>query len=90
MRRVGFSYTLPASCHIKCITAAEEAEEEEEEADEEATMAGRFTRQVLKFLMSGFSSKDKIVRYRVLQASAEMMSHLGAIEYVLCLPLSMA
>jgi hypothetical protein len=32
--------------------------------------------------MSGFMAKDKNVRYRVLQTVAEMVSHLGEIEYV--------
>lgn len=58
------------------------AEEEEEDSEEEST-ASRFTAHLLKFLLRGFLAKDKSVRYRVTQTVAEMVSHLGEIEYVL-------
>lgn len=36
----------------------------------------------MKFLLKGFQAKDKTIRYRVLQLVAEMVSHLGEVEYV--------
>ncbi|KAG6908746.1 hypothetical protein DXG01_003450 [Tephrocybe rancida] len=48
--------------------------------DEDDTTASRFTARLLKFLFKGFLSKDKSVRYRVLQTVAEMVSHLGEVD----------
>lgn len=57
-------------------------EDEDEDGDITDTTASRFTAKILNWLMSGFMTKDKNVRYRVLQTVAEMVSHLGEIEYV--------
>lgn len=62
--------------------AAEERDIEEDEDEDNDTTASRFTAKILNWLMSGFMAKDKNVRYRVLQTVAEMVSHLGEIEYV--------
>ena len=56
--------------------------EVEDPDDESESTAARFTARLLKFLLKGFLSKDKSVRYRVLQTVAEMVSHLGEIECV--------
>ncbi|PPQ63212.1 hypothetical protein CVT24_005757 [Panaeolus cyanescens] len=58
----------------------EDKDEEDEDEDEPETHATRFTARLLSFLREGISSKDKNVRYRVLQAIAEMISHMGGIE----------
>lgn len=59
----------------------EEKEAGEGAVDEDGeTTASRFTAHLLKFLLKGFLSKDKSVRYRVLQIVAEMVSHLGEVE----------
>ncbi|KAG6830471.1 hypothetical protein H0H87_008044 [Tephrocybe sp. NHM501043] len=55
--------------------------QETEGDDEEEPTASRFTARLLKFLFKGFLSKDKSVRYRVLQTVAEMVSHLGEVEH---------
>jgi len=55
---------------------------EENEDEDSDTIASRFTAKILNWLISGFMAKDKNVRYRVLQTVAEMVSHLGEIEYV--------
>jgi len=55
---------------------------EENEDEDGDTIASRFTAKILDWLISGFMAKDKNVRYRVLQTVSEMVSHLGAIEYV--------
>lgn len=68
-----------ASLLIEFILATEEKVSED---DDEETMASRFVARLLKHLMKGFHAKDKNVRYRVLQIVAEMISHLGEIEYV--------
>ncbi|TFK38229.1 nuclear condensing complex subunit [Crucibulum laeve] len=60
--------------------AAEEKSAQEGDDEDEDTTASRFTAHLLKFLLKGFESKDKIVRYRVLQTVAEMVSHLGEID----------
>jgi condensin complex subunit 3 len=61
-------------------TAADEKNTQEDE-DDESTTASRFTARLLRFLLKGFLAKDKSIRYRVLQTVAEMVSHLGEIEY---------
>ncbi|KAF9008698.1 nuclear condensing complex subunit [Cyathus striatus] len=62
--------------------AAEETvnQESKDEDEDEDTTASRFTAHLLKFLLKGFTGKDKIVRYRVLRIVAEMVSHLGEID----------
>ena len=64
-------------------TLAAERDPEDDEDEESDTVASRFTAKILSWLMYGFMAKDKNVRYRVLQTVAEMVSHLGEIEYVL-------
>jgi condensin complex subunit 3 len=64
--------------------AVEQLVKQEEDNDEDST-ASRFTARLLKFLLKGFLAKDKVVRYRVLHLMAEMVSHLGEIEYVFVL-----
>lgn len=56
--------------------------ENAETKDEEETTASRFVTRILHFLLSGCVAKDKNVRYRVLQTIADMIAHLGEIEYV--------
>ncbi|PFH49328.1 hypothetical protein AMATHDRAFT_147847 [Amanita thiersii Skay4041] len=62
--------------------AAEEKNlvENPDEDEDEDTTASRFTARLLTFLLKGFVSKEKSVRYRVLSTVAEMVSHLGAID----------
>ncbi|KAG6826590.1 hypothetical protein H0H92_015229 [Tricholoma furcatifolium] len=60
--------------------ADERIAEEAEEEDDDDSMASRFTVRLLKFFLKGFQAKDKTVRFRVLQAVAEMVSHLGELD----------
>jgi len=53
---------------------------QEEDVDDNTT-ASRFTAHLLRWLSEGFLARDKNVRFRVLQTVAEMIAHLGAIEY---------
>jgi condensin complex subunit 3 len=55
---------------------------EEEHDEDEDTPASRFVARLLKFLLRGFVAKDKSVRFRSVYLVAEMVSHLGEIEYV--------
>jgi condensin complex subunit 3 len=57
-------------------------QEEDSEEEEDNPTASRFTAHLLHWLFDGFLAKDKNVRFRVLQNVAEMIAHLGAIEYV--------
>ncbi|KAG6819105.1 hypothetical protein H0H93_015408 [Arthromyces matolae] len=68
--------------YIKSINmkAADEPDDEEAEGDE-LSMEARFTARLLNFYFKGFLSKDKSVRFRVLQCVAEMVSHLGEIDH---------
>lgn len=50
--------------------------------DDDDTTASRFVVRLLKFLLSGFVAKDKIVRYRCVRILAEIVAHLGEIECV--------
>ncbi|EGO03950.1 hypothetical protein SERLA73DRAFT_165497 [Serpula lacrymans var. lacrymans S7.3] len=52
----------------------------EEDGDDEDTTASRFVARLLRFLLQGFSAKDKIIRYRSVHLLAEMVSHLGEID----------
>lgn len=63
----------------QCCIEMERADTKDEE---EETTASRFVTRILRFLLSGCVAKDKNVRYRVLQTIAEMIAHLGEIEYV--------
>ena len=75
VNRCGYVYCIDASG----VAAAEERGDKD---DDEDTPASRFVARLLKHLLKGFLAKDKNVRYRVLQVVAEMISHLGEIEYV--------
>ena len=57
----------------------------EEDIDED-TMASRFVSRLLRFLFKGCLAKDKIIRFRVVQCIAEMVAHLGDVEYVIYQP----
>lgn len=54
----------------------------EDDEDDEETPASRFTAFLLNFLIDGFVSRDKNVRYRVLYTLQGMITYLGEIEYV--------
>lgn len=60
---------------------ASRGEEEDEDEDEENT-ASRFVSRLLRFLFKGCRSKDKVIRFRVVQCIAEMVAHLGEVKYV--------
>lgn len=55
-------------------------DEEEEEEDDDDTPTSRFISRLLRFLLKGFGAKDKIARYRAVQISAGVVSHLGEID----------
>jgi condensin complex subunit 3 len=61
---------------------AHEEREKQDLSDEEDTTASRFVARLLKFLFRGSLAKDKIARFRAVQCIAEMVAHLGEIEYV--------
>ena len=84
MNKVNELYFIPAliDMQITVPNKTKQEEEEEEEEEEEDNPASRFTTRLLKWLFDGFLAKDKNVRFRVLQTVAEMIAHLGAIEYV--------
>ncbi|KAJ6631026.1 nuclear condensing complex subunit [Mycena sp. CBHHK59/15] len=67
--------------YIKFVNerAAEDKQEPDDEEDDDTT-ASRFTAKLLKFLLKGFSAKDKVVRYRVVYIVAEMVAHLGEVD----------
>ncbi|XP_006463505.1 hypothetical protein AGABI2DRAFT_73577 [Agaricus bisporus var. bisporus H97] len=50
------------------------------DVDDEDSTATRFTARLLRFLLKGIEAKDKNIRYRVLHALVEMVSHLGEID----------
>ena len=58
-------------------------DEIDDDNDDDDTTAARFIARLLKFLLKGFVAKDKVVRYRCVHILAEMVAHLGEIEYVL-------
>ncbi|KIM49317.1 hypothetical protein M413DRAFT_438505, partial [Hebeloma cylindrosporum] len=60
--------------------AAEQNDLEEDEDEDSDTTASHFTAKIINWLLSGFTAKDKNVRYRVVQSVAEMVSHLGEID----------
>ena len=51
--------------------------------DDDETAASRFVARLIGYILKGFDAKDKNVRYRVLQITAEIMPYLSAQEYVL-------
>lgn len=59
-------------------TNKESPEDEEDEPEE--TFSTRFANKLLKHLLSGCESKDKSVRYRVVQLLVVMINGLGEIE----------
>ena len=60
----------------------ERMKQEEGEDNDDETTATRFTYRLLKHFLKGFEAKDKNVRYRVVCFVAEVISHLGELEYV--------
>jgi condensin complex subunit 3 len=56
---------------------ADDDDDDDEDGDSPAT---RLTAKILKFLLKGFETKEKITRYRVVQISAEVVRHLGELE----------
>jgi condensin complex subunit 3 len=48
---------------------------------ESDTPASRFIAHILKFLLKGFEAKDKNIRFRCVSAVAELIAHLGELEY---------
>lgn len=67
---------------LHCVVAAEQAKNQpkDDDDDDDDTPTSRFTTRLLRFLLKGFASKDKTVRYRVVHLVAEMVSSLGEIE----------
>ncbi|KAJ7090909.1 armadillo-type protein [Mycena belliarum] len=59
--------------------AAEDMHDRSEDEDS-STTASRFTARLLKFLLRGFQSKNKDVRYRILFIVAETVAYLGEID----------
>ena len=59
---------------------AARGEDEDEDEEEEDTSASRLVTRLLKFLFLGREAKDKVIRFRVVQCIAEMVSHLGEVE----------
>lgn len=66
---------------IAAIEERKQAADVDEE--EEDTTASRFVSRILRYLLKGSVAKDKVVRFRIMQCIAEMISHLGEIEYVM-------
>ena len=64
---------------------AAQGQEGDEDDDEDETTTSRFVSRLLKFLFKGCQAKDKVIRFRVVQCIAEMVAHLGEVEYVLSL-----
>jgi condensin complex subunit 3 len=48
----------------------------------DGTPASRFVARLLEWLIHGFSSKNKTVRFRAVSIISDMVSNLGEIEYV--------
>lgn len=67
----------PCGTTLKHVSSAED---ERRQQDDDDSVASRFTARLLRFLLKGIATKDKNVRYRVLQTLVEMISHLGEIE----------
>lgn len=64
-------------------------EDHDEDDDDDETPASRLTLKFFTLLLRGFVAKDKAVRYRVIQLTAEMISRLGELEYA-CRPFTYA
>ncbi|KAF7968330.1 hypothetical protein HWV62_30947 [Athelia sp. TMB] len=63
------------------VVAAEQAKNQpQDDDDDDDTPTSRFTARLLRFLLKGFASKDKTVRYRVVHLVAEMVASLGEID----------
>lgn len=56
------------------------AQDDEDDEDDEDTPTSRFISRLLRFLLKGFQAKDKVARYRSVQISAAVVSHLGEID----------
>ena len=54
----------------------------DEEIDTESPVS-RFVARLLSFLLQGFEARNKNVRFRSVNVVAEMIAHLGELEYVL-------
>jgi len=59
---------------------ATEELERQERGEEDDSTASRFIEFLIKALLKGFTSKDKIVRYRSVQFVAEIVTSLGELE----------
>ncbi|OBZ78081.1 Condensin complex subunit 3 [Grifola frondosa] len=69
------------SGYARFITEKNAEERKKEEADDEDdTPASRFLSRIINFLLKGCVAKDKVVRFRVVQCIADMISHLGEID----------
>jgi condensin complex subunit 3 len=64
---------------IRSATLAAENRPGEDE-DEEDTPESRFVDRAVKWLLPGFESKDKNIRYRCVQIIGEMISFVGELE----------
>ncbi|KAI0747199.1 nuclear condensing complex subunit [Daedaleopsis nitida] len=49
-------------------------------AEDDDTPSERFLSHLLRFLLDGCVAKDKVVRFRVCQCIAEMITHLGSLD----------
>jgi len=74
--------TFHESCYGTSLIYLSVTGTKKEEDDDDDTTSARFVARLLKFLLSGFVAKDKTVRYRCVRILAEMVAHLGEIEYV--------
>lgn len=81
MSKVKWFFSIPVISDVQTTVPNRTKQEEDSEEEEENPTASRFTAHLLHWLFDGFLAKDKNVRFRVLQAVAEMIAHLGAIEY---------
>lgn len=74
------SDVIPVTEQLNIDTNKELQEGEEAEAEAEETFSARFANKLLKHLLAGCQSKDKNVRYRVVQLLVVMINGLGEIE----------
>ncbi|KAG8831458.1 hypothetical protein FRC17_003121 [Serendipita sp. 399] len=59
---------------------SDEQQQAERKSDDEDTLAARFVDFQIRAFLRGFTSKDKIVRYRSVQLVAEIVTSLGEID----------
>lgn len=52
------------------------------DTEDDETPASRFVARLVEWLIRGFVSKNRIVRFRAIAIVSEMISNLGEIEYV--------